>query len=720
MEDARPSKLRRLEDLRRSNPYVSSSALSSIVKDIHNHGLPELHQPKHMKQARDSRLAECRAYGPVIDSAPIMHKDGTERKLLLINMFSLMQGLFEQDGAFTALVKTSLHKFPSTHSTPWSLIYYCDEVVPGNPLSADTSRKVQTAYLSFKEFGPIALSKEEAWLVALIARSSQIMEMEAGMSQATAVVLNYIFHHPACSPDVGGLMLKDGSGNTVKLWFKLGIMLQDGAAHKVVWGLRGDAASKFCVFCQNLLTKKSNIVDESNEHILVAESWNLAKIKQATNADVIDTAKRLQEKSVELSAQEFVLWQQAVGMTYNQYSLLNTQPLQHLLEPISQFLHDWMHCFLVSGIFCTVMHLVMSALEGAFATDVYQVIANILSKWHLPAVRHDNLGKLFEPKRKKANKLANTFKCTASEALGLCPIFAYFLQTFVISKGLCEHECTAYLALADIVEMLQLVPLGIITPTLLGTTIQSFIDLCIKAEWQPYMHTKFHWCLHFQQHLSKHNMLPSCFVQERKHKVIKRCLAMSLHEAFSFVTLFTLDSVMFVSFNCDHSPGYASSIQNLRTYELSVTSEIICHDMECLKDPTLFSERARLVKNSQPSKKLLAFLHTQLSIEDAVETYTCLQAYLAPAGVCCKGDACALKSKPLKICQVWLHVQIGNIVLSMVSMWDIVKIDDSSCCALCLKKDDATFIETASIATSLSFMHWKDSMYKVIIPFNFR
>ena len=59
------------------------------------------------------------------------------------------------------------------------------------------------------------------------ARSSQIIEMEAGMSQATAVVLNYIFHHPACSPDVGGLMLKDGSGNTVKLWFKLGIMLQD-------------------------------------------------------------------------------------------------------------------------------------------------------------------------------------------------------------------------------------------------------------------------------------------------------------------------------------------------------------------------------------------------------------------------------------------------------------------------------------------------------------
>lgn len=53
--------------------------------------------------------------------------------------------------------------------------------------------------------------------------------------------------------------------------------------------------------------------------------------------------------------------------------------------------------------------------------------------------------------------------------------------------------------------------------------------------------------------------------------------------------------------------GYASSIQNLKTFEKSVTSEILCHDMEKLQDPDAFSESARLVKEGKPSKKLLCF-----------------------------------------------------------------------------------------------------------------
>ena len=537
---SRPAKLRRLEDLRRGNPYVSSSALSNIVKDIQQHGLPELHQRKHMQQARDARLDEHTGYGPLTGKINVMLKDGKKGEIMVVNIFTFLQALYEQNGGFTALVNTSLEKHPCSHNNPWDLIYYTDEIVPGNPLSAETSRKIQTAYLSFKQFGAIALSKEEAWLVAFAKRSSHVMEMEAGMSQVTAALLDHIFHHPSCSPDIGGLMLKDRSGGSIKLWFRLGMMLQDGAAHKAVWGLKGDAASKFCVFCLNLLTEKSNIVDESNEHLLIAQSWDLSQVQQASNDDVHATAKRLEQKHVELKANEFQLWQQAVGMNYNKYALLHWESLKGHVHPISQFLHDWMHCFLVSGIFQTVMHLIMTALEANFSGNVYDVASQVVGAWNLPAVRHDNLGKLFEPKRKKANKLAGTFKCTASEALGLAPIFAYFLQTIIVPKGLCKDECFAYFALVDILDLIQLVPLGIITHHVLERSSQNFINLCITAGWKPYMHTKFHWSLHFGHHLSKHKMLPSCFVQERKHKTIKRHLVivlMVLHSHISFLVL---------------------------------------------------------------------------------------------------------------------------------------------------------------------------------------
>ena len=166
--------------------------------------------------------------------------------------------------------------------------------------------------------------------------------------------------------------------------------------------------------------------------------------------------------------------------------------------------------------------------------------------------------------------------------------------------------------------------------------------------------------------------------------------------------------------------GYASSIQNLKTFEKSVTSEILCHDMEKLQDPDAFSESARLVKEGKPSKKLLCFLQKHLNCTQDVEIFSCLQAHMSPAGICSKGDICVFKGKPLKFCQVWLHVKLDSTILSMVSMWDILEIDECGCHALCKKKDDAMFVETHTIATTTSFMNFKNNLYKVIIPFQWR
>ena len=48
----------------------------------------------------------------------------------------------------TALIKATVEKYPCSADRPWGIIYYNDEVVPGNVLSADPSRKVQCVYLS--------------------------------------------------------------------------------------------------------------------------------------------------------------------------------------------------------------------------------------------------------------------------------------------------------------------------------------------------------------------------------------------------------------------------------------------------------------------------------------------------------------------------------------------------------------------------------------------
>ena len=104
--------------------------------------------------------------------ASVMHKDGTQRPILFINFFSLFFELFHQGGSFTELVKKTLEVSPFTPNNCWELIFYSDEIAPGQFLQTDSSRKVHAVYVSIKQFGGIALSHEESWLLGMAKRSS--------------------------------------------------------------------------------------------------------------------------------------------------------------------------------------------------------------------------------------------------------------------------------------------------------------------------------------------------------------------------------------------------------------------------------------------------------------------------------------------------------------------------------------------------------------------
>ena len=129
----------------------------------------------------------------------------------------------------------------------------------------------------------------------LAKRSSQVSQVASGMSQVTAKVLQHILHHPLCDTVTQGVLLKDSNGSRFRLWISLGAFLQDGSAHKMVFNLKGDAGTKFCVFCSNLVSQKSGLVDEAGD-ILVASSWDLASIQQATD-------ESLRENSVQVGYQ---------------------------------------------------------------------------------------------------------------------------------------------------------------------------------------------------------------------------------------------------------------------------------------------------------------------------------------------------------------------------------------------------------------------------------
>ena len=80
-----------------------------------------------------------------------------------------------------------------------------------------------------------------------------------------------------------------------------------------------------------------------------------------------------------------------------------------------------------------------------------------------------------------------------------------------------------------LIELIQVVPLWRISPDSTAESSSIFISSCFDAKWEARMHTKFHWVLHMSGHLRKHKMLPSCFAQERKQKVVQRDLIIGFY-----------------------------------------------------------------------------------------------------------------------------------------------------------------------------------------------
>ena len=72
---------------------------------------------------------------------------------------------------------------PNTIQSPWKMIWYFDELTPGNVLRQDNKRKAMAVYISFAELGTSLLCRSEFWMTIAVARCSMIREVPGGWSR---------------------------------------------------------------------------------------------------------------------------------------------------------------------------------------------------------------------------------------------------------------------------------------------------------------------------------------------------------------------------------------------------------------------------------------------------------------------------------------------------------------------------------------------------------
>lgn len=663
---------------------MSAAAMAGLLQEVSEHGTVNLVQRKHLREATEKQLMTLNDYGPLLKTLDLVGVDGGTVPVLVVNALSLIAGAFHQGGGFTALIQEIMATNPCTPGKCWNLILYTDEVVPGNVLSHQNQRKVTVCYISILELGAVRLSQECSWLTLACVRSSILAGVQAGLSQLIKVLVKDIFQNPDIDVGAGGLLLKSPSGDHCRIHLQLGCFVQDGCAHRQLFCMKGDNGTRCCFLCKNVVSTSSGLVDEDGTDLLVTPIVKEADLDFSTDTDVWATVSRLCTKHSEMNKKQFAMWQQACGMNYQPESLLFDSTLHSsVLHPTQQFLHDWMHMLCVSGIVQTTLHLFMEAFEKP-SIDFYSMVAGYLDLWTLPAAKSTKLSSLFTSKRHKANKEAKSFKCTASECLGLLPIMAHFVEKVVMRAGNCLGECQAFLAVANLLELLQSIPHGRCTPALLRQAVSSIQEAFQLCNWTQFCHPKFHWMIHLPQHLARFKCLPSCWVHGRKHRITKR---------------------------------YATEIQNTTRFERSCLIQVVGHDLALLLDPDYFSMQPRLHQQCRMSKKVLKFF--QEVWHEPLSTYSmCAAAKLFPAGVANKSDVVLLKGNEHQVGEVWLFAEINGATVALVSMWALLEkhVAHSEWQAV----SNPQLIYTRDIACTLAFKRMANDKVVVIIPVEHR
>ena len=169
--------------------------------------------------------------------------------------------------------------------------------------------------------------------------------------------------------------------------------------------LKGVQVPNFvCYVPMSMLPKKTcNDADPEEVH---CDAKRYSQLQLVTNQQLLASYQRLHVRHDTCNKKEFALWQQATGLSYSKFVIMLNQNLlsKNLVQPVSQFCHDWMHGIL-QGTAPIVLHHTLQAI-AAEGFEVYQYLEKYFQVWQYP--QHQNcqyiyVHVLFQAKRKLRN-----------------------------------------------------------------------------------------------------------------------------------------------------------------------------------------------------------------------------------------------------------------------------------------------------------------------------
>jgi hypothetical protein len=251
----------------------------------------------------------------------------------------------------------------------------------------------------------------------------------------------------------------------------------------------------------------------------------------------------------------------------------------------------------------------------------------------------------------------------------------------------------------ELLELLVAIPHGHVTEGMLLTAVEDFLKVFRHVYGPEWMHNKFHSLLHLPEELFRCGVLLSCWVHERKHKMVKE---------------------------------FAEFMRSTQVYERGVVSEAVCKQLHVMRQPSAFRRGAGLVKPTPCPRRVHECVVELMGCPDAAG-YEIFHGAVMKHSNCTEskhkdvvllsGLAVDEPRGELVAGEVLHHLEVHGrpqqVALSMVSVWEVVEFNAAKGYAVWKQSFSSRLVEAGSILEALTYRAAEGEIL-TLIPARFR
>lgn len=474
---------------------VSNRALRRVVKRI-NEGQVDVSDLD--LNNREIERALQGTYGALLTEITLDTSKGPFR-WELAEPSAILQA-YLQTPSLTPYVRDMLSRCGTDPRNPVRLIFYCDELVPGNALKLNNKRKTNAYYVTPLQLAPELRAHREVWIPLGFLRSCVAKSIH--WSEVAAKLFERAFVGPRSIKDAG-IVLKLGSDQPRLVFFEFHGMIGDSPALQGVWGSLGCNGNFPCIECVNVISKASELTAHDVTGGLVDTSCSdRSQLVRATNEDVWGKFDELAAIRATTRIGRFGLLQTAAGLRYLPHGVLANPSLRPYVKPVDGNMHDPMHIYVSNGVMNFELHALFTY---AGFSDCYSAMRLLTeAAWHLPKLRRNiSIKRPFDEAHEKAShNEQKCFKCQASELLTVVPLVRYYMDMAIAPRH--PIQAASFRAAHDSLYLaMESKSRGNVSPERMNVAAAHHLE-CLKAAYgtEP-IKPKHHMALHIGDVIKK-------------------------------------------------------------------------------------------------------------------------------------------------------------------------------------------------------------------------